>query len=122
MKPAEQQQAFIVRQYFAIGGSQQNGAQFWRGDDPASPQMAQWVWQSRKGGSPEILRFDYLAFETSGPLLPLFLCNLKEYGPSTDRPQGEGQVRCAADCFAISAATQKPIGNASLQKPFQILT
>ena len=31
MKPAEQQQAFIVRQYFAIGGSQQNGAQFWRG-------------------------------------------------------------------------------------------
>jgi len=31
VKPAEQQQAFIVRQYLAIRGSQQNGAQFRRG-------------------------------------------------------------------------------------------
>ena len=28
MKPAEQQQAFIIRQYFAVRGPQQNGAQF----------------------------------------------------------------------------------------------
>jgi hypothetical protein len=31
VKSAEQQQAFIVRQYFAICGPQQNGAQFRRG-------------------------------------------------------------------------------------------
>lgn len=28
MEPAEQQQAFIIRQYFAVRGPQQNGAQF----------------------------------------------------------------------------------------------
>src|SRR6266850_6667345 len=35
-------------------------------------------------GRPEILRFDYLAFEASPAFRPGPPCNSKEYGPSTE--------------------------------------